>query len=206
MTAPDSSHAFCLIDGRPATVEALLPVATINYGHITIMQVRDGMVRGFRHHLDRLQAANIALFGRALDRRRIAAFVSAATEARPDATLRVNIFAGDPAEHVMVTATPPVAHDPTPARFSLVVFERDMPRLKHVGSFGLTLRQREAIAAGYDGAVFVDRAGQVSEATIWNVGFHDGNAIIWPDAAALAGVTRTILNEGICRDGSTGAA
>ncbi|CUS44245.1 MAG: hypothetical protein V4610_20575 [Pseudomonadota bacterium] len=38
MTAPDASHAFCLIDGRPATVEALLPVATINYGRITIMQ------------------------------------------------------------------------------------------------------------------------------------------------------------------------
>lgn len=196
MASDAATVPLCMIDGRPATAEAMLPAATSNYGHITIMQVRGGRVRGFHHHLRRLDQANMALFGRGLDPRRLAEFVVAATEARPDATLRINIFGGDAEEHVMVTAFAPAEHDPAPARFSLVPFERDMPHLKHVGSFGLSLRQRQAVTAGFDGAVFVDRHGRVSEATIWNVGFRDGDAAVWPDAPHLAGITQIIINEG----------
>jgi branched-subunit amino acid aminotransferase/4-amino-4-deoxychorismate lyase len=188
---------LCLIDGKPATVKALLPVATSNYGHISIMQVRDQKVRGLNHHLRRLGEANIALFGRYLDLDRVADFIAGAVEIEPHATLRVNVFAGEAAEHVMVTASPPVEHDPTPARFSLVPFERDAPELKHVGGFGLYRRQRDAIAEGYDGAVFVNRLGEISEATIWNIGFYDGDAVIWPAAHHLRGITQILISEGL---------
>jgi branched-subunit amino acid aminotransferase/4-amino-4-deoxychorismate lyase len=76
-----------------------------------------------------------------------------------------------------------------------------MPHLKHVGGFGLTLRQRQAVAAGYDGAVFADRHGQVSEATIWNVGFFDGDGVVWPNTPALRGISQILIDEGLARLG-----
>lgn len=94
----------------------------------------------------------------------------------------------------MVTATPPVVPNRRAAQFSLVPFERDMPHLKHAGSFGLALRQRLAIAAGYDGAVFVDREGQISEATMgssrWGGGVSadDMKEMIWTKPALVAQV------------------
>ena len=42
------------INGEPATVAGLLPVLS-NYGHFTVMQVRDGRTRGLALHLRRLE-------------------------------------------------------------------------------------------------------------------------------------------------------
>jgi len=192
---------FCVINGEPATWEKMLPVATQNYGHITMLQMREGMVRGLGHHLARLDAANRELFGRALPSMQVLEGLRAAAAARPDATVRVNVFAGDDIENVMVTALPPVEPDWRPARFDLVAYERDMAHLKHVGSFGLSLRQRRAVAEGYDGAVFYDRHGEVSEATIWNVGFFIDDAIVWPSAASLRGISQIIIDEGLSAAG-----
>jgi hypothetical protein len=46
------------VDGRPPRVEDLLTPALVNYGHITVMQVRDRAARGLDLHLARLSAAN----------------------------------------------------------------------------------------------------------------------------------------------------
>lgn len=192
---------ICCIDGAPASHDALVSVATTNYGHITIMQSRQGWVRGLAYHLDRLEAANQELFGRSLGRHRVIECLLSVANERPNATLRINIFGGDCYEHVMVTATPPVVPNRRAAQFSLVPFERDMPHLKHAGSFGLALRQRLAIAAGYEGAVFVDREGQISEATIWNVGFFEGESVVWPRARTLRGITQMIIDDGLARLG-----
>lgn len=188
---------LCMIDGMPATAEALLPAATQNFGHITILQMRGGKVRGLSHHLERLENANRELFGRAAPLARISDGLAAIAAARPDATVRVNIFEGETDEHVMLTVTAPVEPDWRPVRFSLVPYERDLPHLKHVGSFGLLLRQRQAQAAGYDGAVFFDRHGCISEATIWNIGFLAGSEVVWPATAALRGITQTLIDEGL---------
>src|SRR5688572_30054472 len=55
------------VDGRPATVDDLAHPVLVNFGHFTSMQVRGRRVRGLRHHLDRLTAANRELFGADLD-------------------------------------------------------------------------------------------------------------------------------------------
>ncbi len=54
---------------------------------------------------------------------------------------------------------------------------------------------REAVKEGFDDAAFADRAGRISEATIWNLVFWDGEAIVWPDADVLPGVTMTIVRR-----------
>jgi hypothetical protein len=55
------------IDGHSPHVDELLTPALLNYGHITVMQVRDQAVRGLDLHLERLDAANRELYGVALD-------------------------------------------------------------------------------------------------------------------------------------------
>ena len=76
-----------------------------------------------------------------------------------------------------------------------------MPHLKHVGSFGLSLRQRQAVAGGYDGAVFVHRHGMITEATIWNLGFFDGDTVVWPSAPSLRGISQIMIDEGLAAEG-----
>ncbi|WP_344838216.1 aminotransferase class IV [Nonomuraea dietziae] len=47
---------------------------------------------------------------------------------------------------------------------------------------GKTYFLRQAVAQGFDDAAFVDRQGRLSEATIWNLAFWDGAAVVWPEA------------------------
>lgn len=192
---------ICLINGRAATWEHMLPVATQNFGHITMLQMRGGRVRGLEHHLRRLDVANRELFGRALPDASVIDGLRALAGSSLDATVRVNVFEGAGSENVMITATPPIEPEWQPARFSLVSHERDMPHLKHVGSFGLSLRQRQAVDGGHDGAVFFDRHGTLTEATIWNVGFFDGDTVVWPSAPSLRGVSQIIIDEGLAANG-----
>ncbi len=44
-------------------------------------------------------------------------------------------------------------------------------------------------------AAFTDRQGRLSEATIWNLAFWDGDTVVWPDAGLLRGTTRDILPD-----------
>ena len=92
------------------------------------------------------------------------------------------------------TAAPPgpagrvVAQDPDdtePAaamRTCSQVYERELPHIKHLATMGLTRAYREAVAGGFDNAVFVDRDGLVLEGSIWNIAFWDGEAVVWPQA------------------------
>lgn len=50
------------IDGQPATVADLMPLAFAGFAHFTAMQVRNGRVRGLDLHLERLRGASLALF------------------------------------------------------------------------------------------------------------------------------------------------
>jgi branched-subunit amino acid aminotransferase/4-amino-4-deoxychorismate lyase len=60
---------------------------------------------------------------------------------------------------------------------------------------------RQAVAQGFDDAAFVDRNGRLSEATIWNLAFWDGGAVVWPDADVLRGITMGILRRQLDRLG-----
>ncbi len=201
--------AVTTINGRPATVDGMRPLATANYGHFTLMQMRGGGVRGWGLHLDRLDHGSRVLFGKGIDRALVTRQVQEAAAGIADATLRINVFtamslrgpvAGAPLD-VMVNVAPPVVPDLRPVRVQPRVYRRDLPEVKHVGGFGLAWQRRLAQQAGFDDALFVDDAGEIAEGSIWNVGFWDGARIVWPAAPALDGITMLLLRQGLDRRG-----
>jgi branched-subunit amino acid aminotransferase/4-amino-4-deoxychorismate lyase len=65
----------------------------------------------------------------------------------------------------------------------------------------LSHQAREAERTGYDDALFTDRHGFVSEATIWNICFVTGDTVVWPSAPALPGITMCLVRAGLRRHG-----
>ena len=63
-----------------------------------------------------------------------------------------------------------------------------------MGEVAKTYLLREAASQGHDDAAFVDRRGRLSEATIWNLAFWDGESW-WPRAAMLGGTMMGIVRR-----------
>jgi branched-subunit amino acid aminotransferase/4-amino-4-deoxychorismate lyase len=191
-------------NGRPATTEDLAPLAFAGYAHFTAAQVRGGRVRGLDLHLERLRTASVTLFGRALPDDRVRSYLRAAVETSPaDASLLATVYqpageftAGQGAVlDVLVRSGPPASGPDGPLALTAVEHERDLPAVKHVGEVAKTYLLRQAVAQGFDDAAFVDRRGRLSEATIWNLAFWDGTAVVWPEAEVLGGITMGILRR-----------
>jgi branched-subunit amino acid aminotransferase/4-amino-4-deoxychorismate lyase len=197
------------IDGEPATPQDLHRIAVMNYGHFTSMQVREGRVRGFESHLDRLVRSSAELFGHPLERERIRVLIRHALGARTSASVRVNVFAknGDLSDpqpaallSVMVTISDPHPSAPgSPWLLRTTIYERDMAEHKHVATMGLIHQRRLARAEGYDDVLFVDRQGRVAEGSIWNIALWDGQTVIFPSAAVLPGITMSLIGQGLHR-------
>ena len=81
-----------------------------------------------------------------------------------------------------------------------------LPEVKHVGEVAKTYLLREAASQGHDDAAFVDRHGRLSEATIWNLAFWDGESVVWPRAAMLGGTTMGIVRRQLERLGAAARA
>lgn len=94
---------------------------------------------------------------------------------------------------MLIKITMPAEPPTGPLSLDLVEHERHLPRVKHVGEVSKTLLLRRANANGFDDAAFTDRSGRLSEATIWNLVFWDGESVIWPRAQILPGVTMQVL-------------
>lgn len=194
------SHLFC--NGVEADGSAMA-AALVNYGHFTSMQVRGGAVKGLDLHLARLQAGTDALFGCALDAGAVRGWMQQALDAVGvvDASMRVTVFSRhfnfrDPLAavpvDVLVAVAAPVQLD-CPRRVRSVVWQREQPALKHVGTFGLFVQRCMAMAAGADDALFLTSSDLVSEGTTWNLALHDGQQLIWPEAPALRGTAEALL-------------
>ncbi|MEO6690398.1 MAG: aminotransferase class IV family protein [Dokdonella sp.] len=195
------------LNGSAVGIDDLRTLALINYGHFTSMQVQDGCVRGLDLHLRRLDRSTRELFGHPLDvdatcgyMRQIVGNVAGSL------SLRINVFSRDldrdrlnaPAQpDVLITVAAARTIASTSLRVLSVRYERESPHIKHVGTFGLFQQRRLAQLAGYDDALFVDATGAVSEGSIWNVGFFDGERVIWPDAPALDGTAMQLLKAGL---------
>ncbi|WP_411139257.1 aminotransferase class IV [Streptomyces sp. C10] len=192
------------VDGAAATVDALRSLALLNYGHSTAMQVRDGAVRGLDLHLRRLDAATRELFdlplGASLVRSRIR---SALAHSSGDATVRVYVFASDPPPGVstLVLAEPPRDPDTQPRALQSVAYQRPVPHLKHIGTFGKLYHGRRAVARGYDSVLLTSLDGLVIECATTNVGFFDGKYVVWPEGPALPGITMTLLERHLAAHG-----
>lgn len=196
-----------MLNGQPVDDSPLAQPAFVNYGHFSSMQVRDGGVRGLERHLRRLDEASRELFGSPLPHERSRAALRAAIgDGTSPLSLRVNVFARDfDPEHPERPATPDlltrttagVASSDAPLRLRSVVHRRVLPHLKHVATLGLFHARRQARLAGADDALLVDDDGRIGEASIWNIGFHDGERIVWPDAPMLAGITLQLVQAGL---------
>ncbi len=192
------------LNGHPATAADLAPLAFAGYAHFTAMQMRNHAVRGLDLHLERLLGASDRLFGQHLPSDRILEYLRKAVDAAGAADASVTCFitprpgefapAGPAlALDVLVKITEPARPPTGPLSLDVVRHERDLPEVKHVGEVGKTFLLRYANTRGFDDAAFVDHAGRLSEATIWNLAFWDGESVIWPDASFLRGVTMQIL-------------
>ncbi|MFB5208096.1 aminotransferase class IV family protein [Stenotrophomonas sp. 3diitr2024] len=191
-------------NGRAAQVEDLLP-ALVNYGHFTSLQVRGGAVQGLDLHLARLSQATRELFGSELDTVQVQAWMAQALQqsGQADASLRVTVYsrrfdfrnplAAVPVD-VLVAVSAPMKLTAS-KRVRSVAWQRELPQIKHVGTFGLFAERRAAMAEGFDDALFVTADGDVSEGSTWNLAVHDGERLLWPQAPALRGTAEALLKQ-----------
>ena len=197
------------LNGVPAGLDLVKALALTNYGHFTSMRVDDQRVRGLSLHLERLMRDCRRVFDADLDPERVRYLVRhALTDASGSVVVRVTVFdpalelgrlGADAEPHVLVT-TRPAAHTPLPAlRLQSAIYCRDMPDIKHVGLFGSLHRKRIAQRNGFDDVLFIDANYTISEAATSNIGFIDGDRIVWPQAACLPGVTMRLISQ--ARDG-----
>ncbi|MEU8820798.1 aminotransferase class IV [Actinoplanes sp. NPDC048796] len=185
------------INGAPPSLDAVHRAATWNYGHFSSMQVRNRAVAGLNLHLRRLRAASAVLFPGTTPPadETVVKLIGHALGHRPDASVRVTVL---PGPDVMVSVSDPVPDTPRPPlRVRTVVYERELPTLKHVATMGLTYHYREAQRAGFDDALFLGADGAVREGSVWNAVFWDGDRVIWPEAPMLPGITMQLLRQGL---------
>lgn len=209
MPASASSYRVEL-NGAPATVDDLRHLVQTNYGHFSAMRVEGGGVRGLDLHLERIEAATRELFGTAIGRERVRACLRHAIAGAETLSVRLNVFSRSldrerPAAAVepdiLVSVGPASCPSTAPLRVKSFRHTRTLAHIKHVGTFPLFHFRRLAQQAGFDDAVLVDDAGWVEEGSVWNVGFFDGDGIVWPNAPHLTGVSMQLLQSGLVREG-----
>jgi branched-subunit amino acid aminotransferase/4-amino-4-deoxychorismate lyase len=195
------------LDGVPVEPAALQALALVNYGHFTSMRVEAGAVRGLTLHLQRLVGDCRRLFDSELDPDRVRSVVRAAIGGTEEPIVaRVTVFDPDlqmgqpgtePRPRILVTAraAPPPAPGVSGVRLHSTVFARDLPEVKHVGLMGSLHQRRLAQRAGADDVLFTSPDGQISEVATSNIGFVQGERLIWPDAPWLPGVTMALINQ-----------
>lgn len=190
------------LDGAPVTAAELESLALTSYGHFTSMRVDDGGVRGLDLHLARLSRDAKTLFGLDLDIGRVRALVRRAVPTSGSSTVRVTVY--DPAldlghpetatqPRILVSTRPAGPLTSTPIDVRTCVYARDLPQVKSTGLFATIAHRRAARLAGHDDVLFTTPDGFVTEGATWNIGFFDGDAVVWPDADVLAGVTMDVL-------------
>ena len=192
------------MDGQTATLEQIWTLDLSSSGHFTAMQVRGRGTLGMDFHLARLDGATRELFGVGLDGDRVRACLRhALADDTADASVRVNVFrAGADDVSVMVSVRPPASAPADPQGMQTVEYQRPLAHIKHASGFGQSYYGGLAQANGFDEALFLGPGGVICEGSITNIGFIDGDAIVWPDAPALRGVMMQVLQRELDRTGA----
>ena len=164
------------------------------FGHFTAMQVRGGGTRGLALHLARLDATNRELFGAPLDGDEVRARVREALGETADGSVRVYVAESGGAPHaISVTVKPPAGPSPHPVALQRAPYVRTAPHIKRIGDFGQAYYRLLAHRDGFDDALLTAPDGGVSECGISNIGFWDGEAVVWPDVPFLDGIGYQLL-------------
>ena len=207
-----SRRAVLTLNGVTAAADDLRLLVANNYGHFTALRVVDGAVRGLDLHLQRLAAATRELFASELDVGLVRRWLRDAVTGRDgELSVRINVFsrrfdrahpAAPAAPDVLIAVVDaPPPQTVAPLRLKSFRYGRELPHVKHVGTFPLFHFRALAQRAGFDDALFVAGDGTVAEASIWNIGFHDGERIVWPQAPQLEGISMQLLRAGCARLG-----
>lgn len=193
------------LDGVEVTPTALQSLALVNYGHFTSMRVDNRRIRGLSQHLDRLVRDCRAVFDASLDRDRVRELIRHAIEEESGSfVVRVTVFdpelqlghlSGPGTPKILVTTRPAISWPAGPMRVQSAAYQRDNSKVKHVGLFGALWHRRQAELKGFDDAVFIDASSFVTEGATWNIGFFDGDHVIWPAGAILPGITMRLLKQ-----------
>lgn len=209
LNSSESTLGRLLLNGREPTLEGLAFLAQVNYGHFTAMQVRERRARGFGLHLQRLATATRELFGSDLDIDQVRAQVRQVLDGEP-ASLRITVFSQvldrahlerAAAVDVLIATSPARVPRRGPMRLQSIRYERVLPNIKHIGMFDLLHLWRKARIAGFDDVVLTTAEGEIAEGSTWNIGFWDGQRVIWPSAPALPGITRQLLDARLSQRG-----
>ena len=191
------------LDGRPVTADDLAGLALYNYGHFTSMLVNDGRVRGLSLHLTRLVNDCRTLFDTDLGPGTVRKLVRRVCADVPQ-VVRVTVYAPDldlgrpgldTEPRILITARPAAVAALPPLRLRSATYRRDLPPVKHVGLFETVRQRRLAQREGFDDVLFVDGESRILEGATWNVGFHDGDRLVWPHADQLPGVTMELIKS-----------
>ena len=120
-----------------------------------------------------------------------------------DASARITVFQPEPGSgvSVLVALRPAVGMPAMPQALQAVPYQRPLPHIKHVGTFGQIHYGRLAERHGFDDALLTGADGIVAEAAISNIGFLDDNRVVWPDAPALLGITMQLLDRRLAGSG-----
>ncbi|WP_326836276.1 aminotransferase class IV [Amycolatopsis rhabdoformis] len=126
------------------------------------MQVRAGRVRGLDLHLTRLATNTRVMFGSELDVERVRGYLRRLVAGRASLSARVLVLSRSSGDEpvmvpeILVRTGPPHEHIADPIRLRSTRYERELPEVKHTGTFGLIHHSRQAVLAGYDDALFLD--------------------------------------------------
>ncbi|GGS63143.1 aminotransferase class IV [Nonomuraea spiralis] len=184
-----------VVEGRAVDADARFALEA-RYGHFTAMQVRDRRTRGLAHHLDRLAAANLEVFGAALDRAAVLGSIRAVLgDDLRDAGVRVYVVEHDGRPRVVATAAPPTEVSARPQRVTAVAYQRYLPHIKKAAGFAQAHIRRAAGPLGFDEALLTTGDGLISEGAITNVGCLSGGRLLWPDAPMLHGTAMRLLED-----------
>lgn len=195
------------LNGVPVDTEALQTLALVNYGHFTSIRVEQGQVRGLPLHLDRLSRDCQALFGTDIDRNRVRSYIRQVVDNNPAEVMNVRVtvfdshlelgtpgWQAEPQFLVTCRSTSPLIELPA-IRVQSAEYSRETPYIKHVGLYSTIRLRRQAQQAGFDDVLFTDSTGRISEGATWNVGFFDGERVVWPEAEVLDGITMQLIRQ-----------
>ncbi len=197
------------INGHSASASQLSPLAFAGFAHFTAMQVRNAKVKGLDLHLNRLRNASLEFFGRAPSDELLRSYIrTAIQEGARDQSVTVTVFSPhgeftadsmDVEPGVLVRTAAPSDGPKGPLRLSAIAHQRPLAAIKHVGEVGKTYYLHQAIRQGFDDAAFLDDRGHLSEGTIWNLVFWDGDTVIWPKADMLKGTMMGMVQRQLAR-------
>ncbi|QJB30964.1 aminotransferase class IV [Chitinophaga oryzae] len=198
------------LDGKPLSTADMPRLMALQYGHFTAMQVRSRKVKGLRLHLERLARSSNQLFGCQVPEQHLLDCLHHITQEQEDCSLRLNVFTTAFGQtiirekdlYVLITKTPAVEPATQPLKVKSAPFKRLLPEIKYGGIVsGILAYRRQAMAAGFDDVLYVDEQQHISEGSIWNVGFYDGQSIVLPATPALPGIMVQLLSDSLWGNG-----